>query len=143
PRPGPLIDDRGNRLGEHAGIEHYTVGQRKGLNLGGGTEGLVVHRLEHESNTVVVAQRDAHPVKSLTLRDFTDMAPGWWRPGETVLCRGRYRQPLWEAALRMDNGTARVEPSGELYSMAMSQWCVGYRHDAVLFGGIIDSIDYR
>ncbi len=143
PRPGPLVDDSGNRLGEHAGIEHYTVGQRRGLNLGGGTEGLVVHRLEHESNTVVLAQRDAHPVKSLKLRDFTDMAPGLWRPGEIVQARGRYRQQLWEATMRMGDGTASVEPEGELFSMAPGQWCVGYRGDAVLFGGIIDEIDYR
>lgn len=142
PQPGAVIDDQGNKIGEHPGVEHFTVGQRKGLNLGGGTEGLVVHRLDSETNTVVLAQHDAHPVNAIHLRDYTDMAPGLWQPGEPVLARGRYRQQLWEASVRMGDGTAVVEPMGELYSMAPGQWCVGYRGGTVLFGGIIDRIDY-
>lgn len=158
PQPGRLVDDTGRELGMHRGVEHYTIGQRRGLNLGGGTEGLAVQHLDPATNTVVVAQRGSHPVRRLVLSDFTDLAPGLWREGETVTVRGRYRQPLWRArifggaggpACDLATGTAAcptwqvtVEPQEDVFHMAPGQWCVGYDEDVVLFGGIIRSVEY-
>jgi tRNA-specific 2-thiouridylase len=150
PQPGPVVDEAGRVLGGHPGVEHFTVGQRKGLRLGGGSEGLVVHRLVPETNTVVVAPQDAHPVAALLLREFTDMAPGLWQAGGTVRTRGRYRQPLWPGRIDLQRqhtplGTAyryAVEPLVPLYGMAPGQWCVGYREDVVLFGGVIAEVRY-
>ena len=142
PQPGRIVTEDGTDLGEHPGIEHFTIGQRRGLKLGGGTEGLVVHRLEPRTRRVVVAGREAHPVRALHLRDFTDMAPGLWRPGEEIMLRGRYRQELWPGRASIDGDCVSVAPAGELYSMSSGQWCAGYRGDTVLFGGIIDGIEY-
>lgn len=150
PQPGPIVDEAGRVLGQHPGVEHFTVGQRKGLRLGGGSEGLVVHRLDAESNTVVVAPQHAHPVAALLLREFTDMAPGLWQPGETVQARERYRQALWPGRIDLlreqtSRGTAyhyAVEPLAPLYGMAPGQWCVGYRDGVVLFGGVIAEVRY-
>jgi tRNA-specific 2-thiouridylase len=144
PQPGPIVDEAGRILGEHAGAAHFTVGQRKGLGLGGGSEGLVVHRIDPVSNTVVVAQREAHAVTALKLADFVDMAPGLWRPGEEVAVRSRYRQPLWPARVEEPaDGAPAVIPLEPQYGAARGQWCVGYRDDVVLFGGIIDEIEYQ
>lgn len=155
PQPGRLVDDSGRELGTHRGVEHYTVGQRRGLRLGGGTEGLAVQQLDPQTNTVVVAQRGSHPVQRLVLSDFTDLAPGMWREGESVQVRGRYRQPLWSAKVRTGGaggpagqmaGTAAcptytVEPQEDVFHMAPGQWCVGYDDDVVLFGGIIQRVE--
>lgn len=143
PQPGEIRDEAGRVLGRHPGIAHFTIGQRKGLRLGGGSEGLVVHELIPESNTVVVAQQDAHPVASLTLRSFTDMAPGLWSFGEEVQVRGRYRQPLWSARLETEGSTVEVSPASEQFGLAPGQWLVGYREDVVLFGGIIAEVTHR
>lgn len=147
PRAGQIVDEAGLVLGEHPGVEHFTVGQRKGLRLGGGSEGLVVHRVEPETGRVVVAPREAHPIAALRLGEFRDLAPGLWQPGELVECRGRYRQPLWPArAVLRESAPAQaevwIEPAGELYSMAPGQWCAGYREGVVLFGGVIAEITY-
>lgn len=56
--PGPIVDTTGRVVGQHKGIIHYTIGQRKGLGLGGTAEPLYVVRLEACSNTVVVGQRE-------------------------------------------------------------------------------------
>src|SRR5690606_26156007 len=53
---GPIVDVRGRRLGEHRGLLHYTVGQRKGLGIAG-PEPLYVVRLEPERNRLVVGTR--------------------------------------------------------------------------------------
>jgi tRNA-uridine 2-sulfurtransferase len=144
PQPGPIVDEAGRVLGQHPGVEHFTIGQRKGLRLGGGSEGLVVHELLPETNTVLVAQSDAHPIASLALREFIDLAPGLWHCGEMVQARGRYRQQLWPGRIVPAEGGAAyaVEPQGTVYNLALGQWCVGYRDDTVLFGGMISGIRY-
>lgn len=143
PRPGRIVDEQGNDLGVHPGIEHYTIGQRKGLGLGGGTEGLVVHRLEPETNTVVLAQHDAHPAAAIHLTDFNDLAAGRWLSGETVDVRARYRQPVWPGRVRREGRRVWVEPRAGQFGIAPGQWLVAYRGDTVMFGGIIDSVDWR
>lgn len=143
PAPGPVVDDSGRELSRHAGAVHYTVGQRKGLNLGGGTEGLVVHRVDPASNIVVVAQKDAHPIAALQLTEFTDMAPGLWQAGEALQVRSRYRQTLWPARVEYRADGPAVVPLTAQYGAARGQWCVGYRGGSVLFGGIIAEIEYQ
>lgn len=142
PTPGKTLTEDGRELGSHPGVEHFTIGQRKGLSLGGGTEGLVVHKLEPKTNTVVVAKRDAHPVAKLVLKEFTDLAPGLWGDGAKVMCLARYRQEAWPAVVKLTDNGAVVIPQCDIFSMSPGQLCVGYKDDIVLFGGVIDGIGY-
>ncbi|MCB1188531.1 tRNA 2-thiouridine(34) synthase MnmA [bacterium] len=143
PEPGEVVDEAGNVLSTHKGYQRYTVGQRRGMRLGGGTEGLVVHRVEPETNRVVVAMKDAHPLDYVGLRDFVDMAPGRWQLGQDIQVRMRYRQPLFKARVLEHEGQLRVYPLERQYGAALGQWCVGYDGDVVLFGGIIDGVEYE
>jgi tRNA-specific 2-thiouridylase len=52
-RPGPVVDAAGRRVGEHRGLAHYTIGQRRGLGFAAGRP-LYVVRLESATNTLVV-----------------------------------------------------------------------------------------
>jgi tRNA-specific 2-thiouridylase len=142
PQPGPIVDEQEHVLGQHPGVEHFTIGQRAGLRLGGGSEGLVVHQLLPETNTVVVAKRNAHPVARLELSEFIDLAPGLWKSGERLQVRGRYRQPTWESTVHRNGPNATVMPVGEQFNLAPGQWVVGYLDDIVTCGGIIDNIEY-
>ncbi len=56
-RDGPILDLQGHELGRHKGLIHYTVGQRRGLELGGLAEPLYVIRLEAEKQAVIVGPR--------------------------------------------------------------------------------------
>jgi len=140
PQPGRIVNEDGRVLGEHPGIEHFTIGQRKGLRLGGGSEGLVVHQLVAETNTVVVAPQEAHPVASIQLGEFNNLAPGLWQFGEGCLVRARYNQQPWPARVFSRDGQVLVEPEAKQYSLAQGQWLVGYRDDVVLFGGVMNGI---
>lgn len=143
PQRGRIIGPGGVDLGEHRGIENYTIGQRRGLGLGGGTEGLTVQQLDADNNTVLVADPSDYKVAALHLKDFVDMAPGRWSPaGDVLMCRGRYRQALWPARLCYCSGGVMVVPEEPLTHMAPGQWCVAYDDDVVLWGGIIDSVEY-
>ncbi len=72
---GEIVDLAGRQLGRHAGIIHYTVGQRRGLEIGGQAEPLYVVRLEPEENRVVVGPRAALAVSAARLTDLNVLGP--------------------------------------------------------------------
>ena len=74
-RGGPIVDQAGNVLGEHRGIMHFTVGQRRGLEIGGQPEPLYVIRIDAENNAVVVGPRAALAVTSARLAEMNMLAP--------------------------------------------------------------------
>jgi tRNA-specific 2-thiouridylase len=73
PRPGSIVDRTGRRLGRHRAQHDYTVGQRRGLGLGGG-EPLYV--LEKAGDTIVVGRRAELETRRVTLRDAVIHRPG-------------------------------------------------------------------
>jgi tRNA-specific 2-thiouridylase len=148
PQPGDILDAGGRVLGRHRGIEHYTVGQRRGLALGGGTEGLVIQQIDPQRNTVTVARPEDCGIAALELVDFVDMAPGLWQPGTLVDIQCRYRQQtLWTGRIgpraRVDDDGAVVRDRARVVldtpgrNVAAGQWCVAYAGDTVLCGGIV------
>ena len=68
-RPGDVVDRRGHRLGRHRGHHHYTVGQRRGLEVGGLVEPLYVLSTDAETNTVVAGARAELATTEVPLRD--------------------------------------------------------------------------
>jgi tRNA-uridine 2-sulfurtransferase len=90
-RPGDVVDRRGRRLGRHRGHHHYTVGQRRGLGLGGTEAPLYVLATDAPTNTVTVGPRAELATGTVTLEDVR-----LHRPQTTVdAVRLRYRsQPL-------------------------------------------------
>ena len=66
-RPGDIVDLDGRVLGEHRGLIHFTVGQRRGLEIGGQAEPLYVVRLEPEARRVVVGPKAALAVRAARL----------------------------------------------------------------------------
>jgi tRNA-uridine 2-sulfurtransferase len=93
-RDGELLDERGERLGRHRGVHNYTIGQRRGIGVGGGTP-LYVLATDADRNTVTVGPRDALARTSVPVRDAVLHRPTFDR------VRLRYRQtPLHASRLR-------------------------------------------
>jgi tRNA-specific 2-thiouridylase len=83
PRPGPIVDRAGRQLGRHRAQHDFTVGQRRGLGLGGGDP---LYVLEKTGDTVVVGRRAELETRRVCLRDVVVHRPG----ADAV--RLRYRQ---------------------------------------------------
>jgi tRNA-specific 2-thiouridylase len=98
--PGPIVDRAGRRLGRHRGQHDYTVGQRRGLGVGGG-EPLYV--LEKAGDTVVVGPRSELAGRRVTLRDAVVHRPG----ADAV--RLRYRQRPLACRVVAGPGEGRLE----------------------------------
>ena len=144
--PGEIVDLAGRPLGLHDGIVHFTVGQRRGLALGGreGTDNdpLYVVRLEPETRRVVVGPRSALGRDRIELGDVNWLAP---LPTDTLPVQVRVRS---SQALR----PATVERSGDRWSVRFAepelgvspgQACVVYdaaTGSRVLGGGFIQRV---
>jgi tRNA-specific 2-thiouridylase len=72
---GDIVDLSGAKLGEHRGLIHYTVGQRRGLEIGGSPEPLYVVRLEPDTKRVVVGPRVALAVEAARLTGMNILGP--------------------------------------------------------------------
>jgi tRNA-specific 2-thiouridylase len=97
-RAGEVIDASGRRLGSHRGVHHYTVGQRRGLGIGGGSP-LYVLATDPDRASVTVGPRAALATRTVTLRDAVLHRPKFDR------VRLRYRQqPLACSANSTERG---------------------------------------
>jgi tRNA-uridine 2-sulfurtransferase len=150
--PGPMIDDRGRTVGEHVGLSFYTLGQRKGIGLGGVKEraaarGGSVHapwfvaRKDIARNALVVVQGHEHPwlqSHALVAADASWIA-GRAPPAGLLAAKTRYRQTdsacTFEAALAADVDGDTTTASAFRLRFEQPQWAVTPGQSAVLYAG--------
>jgi tRNA-specific 2-thiouridylase len=135
-RPGDIVDETGRVLGRHAGVIHFTVGQRKGLGISGEAEPLFVLALDAAEARVVVGPREALRTRKIVVHDLNWLVS----PAETVDCTVKVRSTRAPVAARVfarNDGSAEVElPEGES-AVASGQAAVFYDGTRVLGGGWI------
>lgn len=133
--PGPIVDQNGATIGEHDGAIFYTIGQRHGLNVGGGLP-YYVTRKDMQTNTVYVTTDLAD--QALWKRVLPLENPHWINgtppdAAEKYRARLRYRGPLVACSLHSNKLTLQEEQRG----IAAGQSAVIYDGDRTLGGGII------
>lgn len=138
-RPGPIVDPAGNALGRHAGVHHFTVGQRRGLGLSAG-QPLYVREIRSATGAVVVGTTKAHSA-GLVASDVSMVAPDTGAEGAFAAeVKIRYRHPPLCARVNL-LGPRRVEVrfvGGLGPAITPGQACVFYRGDEVMGGGFIE-----
>ncbi|MEA2834558.1 MAG: tRNA-uridine 2-sulfurtransferase, partial [Methylobacteriaceae bacterium] len=145
---GKIVDLDGRVVGRHAGIIHYTIGQRRGLGLDDKAlngEPHYVVGIDAARAEVVVGPRAALATKTIALRDVNWIGPGRLdalaEAGLEIAVRVRSTRPPAPALLEYSAGCARVSLLGEESGVAPGQACVFYEsaeaHARVLGGGFI------
>jgi len=134
---GEIVATDGTVVGRHGGIEHFTVGQRRGLRVALGERRYVV-RIERESRRVVVGRAE-----ELARDDLTAAGANWLvdPPGAAFACRIkiRYRSPAVDATVEPLAGDRfRVRFAEPCRGIAPGQAAVCYDGDRVLGGGWIE-----
>ena len=137
-KPGEIVDKSGDLLGYHSGIINFTVGQRRGLDIGGGKP-LYVLRLEPSSNRVIVGSKNDLFKSKIILKDINwlgDKPLGNEPIGVDVKIRSM--TPLLPAAVRSTgNQLAEVTLQQGYAGVSPGQACVFYAGERVLGGGWI------
>ena len=140
--PGEIVDMEGRVLGQHRGVIHYTIGQRKGLGIGGLEDPVYVVRLEPQTRRVVVGPKEALSTRIVPLREINWLgdAPLDSRAEWAVSVKVRSTRPPREAILRPVSATeAEVELLNPEEGVSPGQACVFYETGSsrVLGGGWI------
>ncbi len=128
---GPIVDQQGRELGRHKGLIHYTVGQRRGLEIGGLAEPLYVIRLEPETQSVVVGPRTALAVSAARISE-----PNWLTDVEGRAVMAKVRSLSKPVPARMQGEWLHFDAPE--YGVAPGQAAVLYDGDRVLGGGWIE-----
>lgn len=140
--PGQIVDMAGQVLGTHPGIVHFTIGQRRGLGIGGLEEPLYVVRLDADSLQVVVGPKAALATKVVSVSSINWLGAGDFQAvaERPVMVRIRSTRPPRPAILRPTGpNEAEVELLQPEEGVSPGQACVLYAEDntQVLGGGWI------
>ncbi|PZO65987.1 MAG: tRNA 2-thiouridine(34) synthase MnmA [Paracoccus denitrificans] len=142
--PGDIVDMDGNVLGQHRGVIHYTIGQRRGLGIGGLGDPLYVVRLDPKARHVVVGPREALATRTVPVAEINWLGEGGFADlaSREVMVRIRSTRPPKDAILRPTGPTtAEVELIEAEEGVSPGQACVFYETGTtrVLGGGWIKS----
>jgi len=128
---GEIVDRDGRVLGRHPGLIHFTVGQRRGLEIGGQSEPLYVLRLEPEAGRVVVG-----PKRALAVRTAQLSGVNWLGEGQRDGLSAKVRSLAKSVPVRFESGAVHFERPE--YGVAPGQAAVLYDGERVLGGGWIE-----
>jgi tRNA-uridine 2-sulfurtransferase len=139
--PGKIVDEKGATVGEHIGLAFYTIGQRKGIGIGGAGEPWYVADKRIDTNELVVVQGHDHPLLMKKALSASDAAWVAGRPPlapSTHTAKTRYRQadaPCTLSNAQQDEIT--VEFSAPQWAVTPGQSVVLYDGEVCIGGGVI------
>ncbi|SHM32460.1 tRNA 2-thiouridine(34) synthase MnmA [Roseibium suaedae] len=140
--PGEIVHIDGRVLGQHDGIIHFTIGQRRGIGVATG-EPLYVVRLDADTRRVLVGPREALATRRIYLRELNWIGDIPMDEGceLDIFAKVRSTRPPAPARLRLENGQASVDLVTGETGVAPGQACVFFDNDGdearVLGGGWI------
>jgi tRNA-specific 2-thiouridylase len=148
PSPGPIEDDRGRAIGEHPGLMYFTLGQRRGLGIGGRRGAAeapwFVIGKDAARNALLVSQDEKHP--RLFSRELRTLPFHWIRKPEPLpaglSARIRHRQSLQDCEVQaLADGRVDFRFSVPQRAAVAGQYAVLYAGEECLGGGEIESVN--
>jgi len=139
-KPGAIVRRDGTVVGTHEGLPLYTVGQRRGLGIGGLRVPLEVVAKDVPSNRLIVADKDTETVTHVHLSDLRWVS---WTPEEgadvAFECRTRSLSARRRGVLRFQGSTGTFRFQSALPPQAAGQSLVLYRGPEIVGGGVIET----
>ena len=143
---GKIVNIYGEEVGHHSGIENFTVGQRRGIGVGGLKDPLYVVAIDRNKNTIIVGPKHATAKNQISLRNVN-----WLIDKGSVLggsfdidVKVRNTQEPISASIRSDSNTGKIKVYFDepLFGVSPGQACVFYKGDRVLGGGWIEKDNF-
>ena len=137
----------GKKIGTHNGAHFYTIGQRKGLGIGGRKESLFIIATDVEQNVIYVGEGDAHPGLYRSVLRIQPSEIHWVEPSEAMhegesreyMVRIRYRQPLQKATLEMRADGLYIVFDEPQRGIAAGQFAAWYEGENLAGSGVIEA----
>ncbi|MCQ2591362.1 MAG: tRNA 2-thiouridine(34) synthase MnmA [Treponema sp.] len=145
--PGDFVDSNGKVLGKHKGIEHYTIGQRRGLGVSGPVP-YYVQKIDKEKNQIILTEKSDLNTRFLIAHDF--VWPGDFEPTESfeAFAKIRFRsKAIWctiekytppeDDTINYKGQPWKFSFTEDQYAVTPGQSVVIYKDDVIMGGGII------
>jgi len=137
--PGNIVDIDGTVLAQHRGVIHYTIGQRRGLGIGGLADPLYVVKLDVDKKHVIVGPKDLLTTRTVPVREINWLGDDAFdsKTERHISVKIRSTKPPMEAIVRpLSATTAEIELLTPEEGVAPGQACVFYDSDSSrIFGG--------
>lgn len=135
----------GKVVGKHNGAHFYTIGQRRGLGVGGKAEPLFIVEIDTNANLVYVGQGEDHPALNRRGLLVSNSEIHWVRPdlelkigqSASYMCRIRYRQPLVQARLYQEEDGLFIVFDEWQKGIARGQFAAWYNGEELVGSGVI------
>ncbi len=137
--PGSFVTRDGIVLGQHRGISHYTIGQRRGLGLALGRP-VFVTEIRADTNEVVIGSNEDLMAFELTAGQLNYMAAAQFEPGQKMTAKIRYShagETCTVTEMPANGGHIRIRFEHPVRAVTPGQAVVFYENDYVLGGGTI------
>lgn len=136
----------GKKIGTHNGAHFYTIGQRKGLGIGGRKESLFILATDVKENVIYVGEGDAHPGLYRKVLRILPEEVHWVDPADAMregesrkyMVRIRYRQPLQEAELICCEDGLYIKFAEAQRGVAAGQFAAWYDGETLVGSGVIN-----
>ena len=139
PKPGDLVDTRGNTMGTHPGIQFFTVGQRRGLGLTGNTGmPMYVVKIDSETNQVVLGSEEELRSRTFWASNVNFTSGDAPEAPIEVGAKIRYKAAMSPATVTPHNGWAEIRFHEPQRAVTPGQAVVFYTGEQVVGGGIIE-----
>jgi tRNA-specific 2-thiouridylase len=135
--PGDFVDREGMRLGRHRGIHAYTVGQRRGLGMGGGPRRYVVG-IDRGANTVTLGADEDLMRDRMSVESASWIHPSFARSRDVTVKIRAVHAGKYARIRPLDGGRVDVEFTRPVRAIAPGQAAVFYDGDEVIGGGWIE-----
>ncbi len=129
--PGEIVDLAGRAIGRHGGIVNFTIGQRRGLDIGGQVEPLYVVAVDPDTRRVIAGPRSALAVGRIGLTDVN------WLADDVGAVGVKIRSTAAVVEAEVDRGTASIAFAAPQFGVARGQAAVVYAGTRVIGGGTI------
>ncbi|HMJ71512.1 MAG TPA: tRNA 2-thiouridine(34) synthase MnmA [Cyclobacteriaceae bacterium] len=140
-----LAPEQGEEVGDHNGAHFYTIGQRRGLNIGGFEKPLFVIGTDTKKNIIYTGMGDDHPGLYRKGLAVPKADIHWVRPDQSLqpgeskkyTARIRYRQPLEECTLHQKDDTLYIVFDRPQRGVTPGQFAAWYEGDELIGSGVI------
>jgi len=137
-QPGQIVDYKGKVLGEHEGISHYTIGQRRNLKIGGLKEPYYVLKIDARRNTVIVGPKEFAFSKEVKIGNLNWIVSPELITAKTIKAKIRYGMELSKCNfVSKSKKEAVLDFAQPQFAVTPGQSAVFYDGDTVLGGGMI------
>ena len=145
-QPFDYATEHGEVIGEHKGAHYYTVGQRKGLGIGGTPEPLFVLETDTRENVIYTGQGENHPglyrkglkIKNDDVHWLREDLRLQWGEKKVFDFRYRYRQKLFKATLNQEQDALYIVFDSPQRGIAAGQFAAWYLGEELIGSGVID-----